>query len=265
MNSRRFQVAGVFMALLLLSGGALANGVDVLDTMESQVVALEAAVAGAQAALPGASGSQRADLEKGIRAANGAISAFGKAIDALTANDMRAFRKRIAKAAERLAKAERKLGPTYLATQGGAAVAAVMRGALAAASGLVDADTGIGPRSTERAAKFLAKGDRKSARGNAHSATEAYAKGLKAVIPVPIPVPGPHRSVVLRALDGSALNIGIAVAPYSPKKTCGACHDYAQITEGFHFDQGRSVIRDDFAEGKDLPDYVLSDGMFGRW
>ena len=27
--------------------------------------------------------------------------------------------------------------------------------------------------------------------------------------------------------------------PYSPKQTCGACHDYATITEGFHFQQGR--------------------------
>lgn len=29
--------------------------------------------------------------------------------------------------------------------------------------------------------------------------------------------------------------------PYSPKQTCGAkgCHDYAKITEGFHFQQGR--------------------------
>lgn len=30
-----------------------------------------------------------------------------------------------------------------------------------------------------------------------------------------------------------------ATAPYSPKKTCGKCHDYEKITEGFHFQQGR--------------------------
>lgn len=29
-----------------------------------------------------------------------------------------------------------------------------------------------------------------------------------------------------------------AGAPYSPKQTCGACHDYDLITEGFHFTQG---------------------------
>ena len=27
--------------------------------------------------------------------------------------------------------------------------------------------------------------------------------------------------------------------PYSPKQTCGRCHDYNKITEGFHFQQGR--------------------------
>jgi hypothetical protein len=27
--------------------------------------------------------------------------------------------------------------------------------------------------------------------------------------------------------------------PYSPKQTCGKCHDYNKITEGFHFQQGR--------------------------
>ena len=26
--------------------------------------------------------------------------------------------------------------------------------------------------------------------------------------------------------------------PYSPKMTCGACHDYEKITKGFHFTQG---------------------------
>jgi hypothetical protein len=29
-----------------------------------------------------------------------------------------------------------------------------------------------------------------------------------------------------------------AGVPYSPKQTCGACHDYAKITQGFHFQQG---------------------------
>ncbi len=27
--------------------------------------------------------------------------------------------------------------------------------------------------------------------------------------------------------------------PYSPKKTCGQCHDYELITRGYHFQQGK--------------------------
>ncbi|MCX6261537.1 MAG: multiheme c-type cytochrome [Bacteroidia bacterium] len=30
-----------------------------------------------------------------------------------------------------------------------------------------------------------------------------------------------------------------AETPYSPKQTCGKCHDYEKITEGFHFQQGK--------------------------
>jgi hypothetical protein len=30
-----------------------------------------------------------------------------------------------------------------------------------------------------------------------------------------------------------------ATMPYSPKQTCGKCHDYNKITEGFHFQQGK--------------------------
>ncbi|MGO0122285.1 hypothetical protein [Desulfothermobacter acidiphilus] len=50
--------------------------------------------------------------------------------------------------------------------------------------------------------------------------------------------------------------------PYSPRQTCGECHDYEAITKGFHFQQGWNVIRDDYS--KDKP-WVLSDGMMGRW
>jgi len=30
-----------------------------------------------------------------------------------------------------------------------------------------------------------------------------------------------------------------ANAPYSPKKTCGKCHNYDKITQGYHFQQGK--------------------------
>ncbi len=49
--------------------------------------------------------------------------------------------------------------------------------------------------------------------------------------------------------------------PYSPRQTCGACHNYDQITKGFHFQQGWDEIKDGFK--KDKP-WVLSDGMLGK-
>jgi hypothetical protein len=75
-----------------------------------------------------------------------------------------------------------------------------------------------------------------------------------------------HGKVTIQGFDGSPLRIN-SKDPYSPKKTCGACHDYEQITRGYHFQQGRTdgtgkiVIRDSFD-----PKYPwnLSSGMFGK-
>ncbi len=52
--------------------------------------------------------------------------------------------------------------------------------------------------------------------------------------------------------------------PYSPRQTCGACHNYDEITKGFHFQQGWDVIRDDFGKKMNKP-WVLSDGMLGKF
>jgi hypothetical protein len=62
------------------------------------------------------------------------------------------------------------------------------------------------------------------------------------------------------ALDGNT--------PYSPRQTCGACHDYDMITNAYHFQQGRTdvqgriVISDGFDSKKP---WNLSDGMYGKW
>jgi len=255
MNLRRMVAAGVVI-LLLGTGTAAANGVDVLDSMEATVVSLENAIASAQAA--------GAD-SKGIRKADRAIDAFEAASDALEINDLRTFRKQYEKGVERLMKAEARLAPTYLADGGAAALASLVRDCLVTARGIVDDETGIGPRSADKADRNLAKGDSKTTREKWDSAAYRYLKGLSALVDVPIPAIGSHRSIRLRAIDGSSMNLAISVVPYSPKQTCGACHDYAQITQGFHFDQGKSVIRDDYSAGTSAPDYVLSDGMFGRW
>lgn len=53
--------------------------------------------------------------------------------------------------------------------------------------------------------------------------------------------------------------------PYSPKATCGTCHDYDTISLSYHVEQGRSVMSDDYGPPNDRPDFVLSPGMFGGW
>jgi nitrate/TMAO reductase-like tetraheme cytochrome c subunit len=49
--------------------------------------------------------------------------------------------------------------------------------------------------------------------------------------------------------------------PYSPKQTCGKCHDYAKITQGFHFQQGK----DEKATGSfaDRYQWVSTPGNYG--
>jgi len=76
-----------------------------------------------------------------------------------------------------------------------------------------------------------------------------------------------HKKIILKGFDGSSLTLESKI-PYSPKKTCGGCHDYDQITSGYHFQQGRTdgtgkiVISDTFD-----PQYpwTLSSGMYGKY
>ncbi len=76
-----------------------------------------------------------------------------------------------------------------------------------------------------------------------------------------------HEKMTLRDFDGNPLTFE-SKAPYSPKKTCGECHDYNQITNGYHFQQGRTdgsgkiVISDTFDSQQP---WNLSSGMYGRY
>jgi hypothetical protein len=85
--------------------------------------------------------------------------------------------------------------------------------------------------------------------------------------PSPIPSQVPlHEKIVLKGFDGSPLT-NESKLPYSPKKTCGACHDYDQITKGYHFQQGRTdgtgkIIVSDTFDSK-YP-WNLSSGMYGK-
>jgi hypothetical protein len=68
----------------------------------------------------------------------------------------------------------------------------------------------------------------------------------------------------LKTEDGKIINPLTgenADQPYSSRQTCGACHNYDEITKGYHFQQGWDRIKDDFS--KERP-WVLSDGMMGK-
>ncbi len=64
---------------------------------------------------------------------------------------------------------------------------------------------------------------------------------------------------IINPISGENANV-----PFSTKQTCGYCHDYAKITEGYHFQQGWDRIRDDFGTEMGKP-WVLSNGMMGKW
>jgi formate dehydrogenase gamma subunit len=55
-----------------------------------------------------------------------------------------------------------------------------------------------------------------------------------------------------------------AQAPFSTKQTCGMCHDYDEITQGYHFQMGWDVIDDDYGTADGRP-WSLSNGLMGRW
>ncbi len=51
--------------------------------------------------------------------------------------------------------------------------------------------------------------------------------------------------------------------PYSPKQTCGSCHDYDLISKSYHVQLGADRISDDYGLKIGRP-WASSDGMFGR-
>jgi len=76
-----------------------------------------------------------------------------------------------------------------------------------------------------------------------------------------------HEPIVLKGYDGKELTVA-SKEPYSPRQTCGTCHDYDKITNGYHFQQGRTdgsgkIIMSDNFNPKKL--WHKSAGMFGKW
>ncbi|NLP11063.1 hypothetical protein GX408_11775 [bacterium] len=49
--------------------------------------------------------------------------------------------------------------------------------------------------------------------------------------------------------------------PYSPRQTCGKCHDYEKITQGYHFQQGRGEMAPAFMQER--YGWVTSPGNYG--
>ncbi len=63
--------------------------------------------------------------------------------------------------------------------------------------------------------------------------------------------------VIINPITGDASD-----QPYSTRQTCGSCHDYNRISNGYHFQMGRNAIRDDYSKTEP---WVLSPGMTGKF
>jgi formate dehydrogenase gamma subunit len=68
-----------------------------------------------------------------------------------------------------------------------------------------------------------------------------------------------HNGDVIDPVNGENAN-----AAFSVKQTCGMCHDYDVITEGYHFQMGWDTVADDFGVEAGRP-WSLSNGFLGRW
>lgn len=76
-----------------------------------------------------------------------------------------------------------------------------------------------------------------------------------------------HPEIILMDYDGNEISLERNI-PYSPKNTCGECHDYDAITNAYHFQHGRVdaegkiIVRDDM-DSKNP--WLISQGMYGKW
>jgi hypothetical protein len=77
----------------------------------------------------------------------------------------------------------------------------------------------------------------------------------------------PHPEITLIDYDGNEISLESNV-PYSPKNTCGECHDYDAITNAYPFQLGRTdadgniIVRDDLDSRNP---WLVSRGMYGKW
>ena len=85
-----------------------------------------------------------------------------------------------------------------------------------------------------------------------------------------------NNSDTITAANGSVYMAGPA---YSPKKTCGACHDYNAVTKAYHFREGvgrnGEIINDHWSDKENdgtlykylanAYGHLLSPGQLGAW
>ena len=77
-------------------------------------------------------------------------------------------------------------------------------------------------------------------------------------------------NVILAAKQGGARILLNSAAylegkPYSPRQTCGACHDYKAITNAYHFQIGAKEVADNWGKRHKESNYLKSPGQFGGW
>ncbi|MFZ7113139.1 MAG: hypothetical protein ACOWYE_15765 [Desulfatiglandales bacterium] len=76
-----------------------------------------------------------------------------------------------------------------------------------------------------------------------------------------------HPEFVLLDYEGNEVNLESSV-PYSPRNTCGECHDYDAITLAYHFQQGRADSRGNLLVSDAMDPrkpWLISRGMYGKW
>ncbi len=76
-----------------------------------------------------------------------------------------------------------------------------------------------------------------------------------------------HPEIILMDYDGNEISPESNI-PYSPKNTCGECHDYDNITNAYHFQHGRTDADRNIVVSDDLDSknpWLVSMGMYGKW
>ncbi len=278
--------AGALVALAVLSlpAVALANGADVLtattaardaladarDAAQARVAEIGTLLVGADPTTAKALSTEAKGLASVVKAVDKALPSFAIALTALRQNDIPAFAKGAVKAVSGFAgvlKAGAKADSAAYTLDAATLddLSQALRDALTEGRDSIDDSA---EKAKGAAEKALVKADAAIAKGQPGKAPAAYLGAIDDVALAPVAVDSEfgHPAIHLRGLNGRPVNLGISVVPYSPKQTCGACHDYDAATMGFHFQQGFEDISDTYAATHGIsPDYILSDGMYGRW